>query len=78
MTLEVSSPLWHIWTFTFTRQGRRVAEVKKKWAGLLAEGLTDKDNFTVEFGDPTVTGGERMLMLASAVFIDLLYFERKA
>lgn len=75
--MQVSSPVWKIWTFTFMHHGRKVAEVQKKWAGLLAEGLTDKDNFLVEFSDPESSERDRKIVMASAVFIDLLYFERK-
>lgn len=75
--LEVASPIWRIWTFTFMSRNLRVAEVKKKWSGLLAEGFTDKDNFEVEFVDPNMNPIEKKLVMASAIFIDLLYFERK-
>jgi uncharacterized protein YxjI len=75
--MEVASPIWKIWTFTFLSQGKKIAEVKKKWSGLLSEGFTDKDNFTVEFSDPSLSESERKVVMASAVFVDLLYFERK-
>lgn len=75
--MEVASPIWKIWTFTFTFRGRKIAEVKKKWAGILSEGFTDKDNFMVEYTNPSMTEAERKVVLASAVFIDLLYFENK-
>jgi uncharacterized protein YxjI len=75
--LEVSSPIWRIWTFTFTHQGRKVAEVKKKWSGFFSEAFTDRDNFMVEYSDPSMSESEKKLVMASAVFVDLLYFERK-
>lgn len=75
--MEVSSPIWKIWTFTFMHQGAQIAQVKKKWSGLLAEGFTDKDNFAVEFTSPSMTEQEKTLVMTSAVFIDLLYFENK-
>lgn len=75
--MEVASPIWKIWTFTFMNQGQALAHVKKKWSGLFAEGFTDKDNFLVEFNSPTMTEEEKTLVMASAVFIDLLYFEKK-
>ena len=74
--LEVSSPIWRIWSFVFRRAGRDVASVKKRWSGLLSEAFTDRDNFLVEFG-PEMTDSEKKLVMASAIFIDLLYFERK-
>jgi uncharacterized protein YxjI len=75
--MEVASPIWRIWTFTFMSQGNQVAQVKKKWSGLLAEAFTDKDNFKVEFTSPTMTESEKTVVIASSVFIDLLYFEKK-
>ncbi len=75
---EVSSPIWKIWTFPFTRQGRELARVSKKWSGILNETFTDKDNFLLEYLDPMVKDKERLLLLFAAIFIDLLYFEKKA
>ncbi|HEY3236357.1 MAG TPA: phospholipid scramblase-related protein [Polyangiaceae bacterium] len=75
--MECASPIWRIWTFPFTARGHEVACVKKKWAGLLAEGFTDKDNFAVDFA-AELSETERSLVLAAAIFIDLQYFERKA
>lgn len=75
--MEVSSPIWRLWTFTFMNQGQKIAEVKKKWSGLLAEAFTDKDNFIVEYVDPSMNENEKRVVMASAVFIDLLYFEQK-
>lgn len=76
--LEVRSPIWKIWTFPFMRFGKEVGSVQKKWSGLLSEGLTDRDNFLVQFSDVELAESERRLMLAAALFIDLQYFERKA
>lgn len=75
--MEVASPIWRIWTFTFMAQGRRLAEVKKKWAGSLSEIFTDKDNFLLEYHDPSLNESYRRILMAAAVFIDLLYFENK-
>jgi len=76
--LQVESPLHKFWTFAFSRQNREVAVIKKKWSGLFSELFTDKDVFLVEYSDPTLSATERTLVLASSIFIDLLYFERKA
>lgn len=75
--LEVASPVWRIWTFTFMSRNQKVAEVRKKWSGLLAEAFTDKDNFEVEYIDHGMPPSERHLVMVSSVFVDLLYFERK-
>lgn len=76
--LTMTSPIWRIWTFPFTRAGKQVACIRKKWGGLLTEGLTDKDRFAVEYDDPSLSAEERQLILAAALFVDLQYFERKA
>ena len=58
-------------------RNQKVAEVRKKWSGLLSEALTDRDNFEVEFVDRNMTIAEKSLVMVSSVFVDLLYFERK-
>jgi hypothetical protein len=45
---------------------------------LLAEAFTDKDNFAVDFGAGALGENERRLVLAAALYIDLMYFENKA
>ena len=54
-----------------------MAEVKKKWSGLLSEAFTDKDNFQIEFVDSSLKENERKVVMASSIFIDLMYFEQK-
>ena len=78
VVMEVSSPIWKIWTFPFEKNGRQLAKITKKWTGLFAEALTDKDTFEVEFSDPSVPQEQRQVVLASSVFVDLQYFEKKA
>jgi len=75
---SVSSPLWKVWTFPLMKDGVKRAEVQKKWGGLLKEALLDADTFRVEFTSPTISENERLLVIVTAVFIDLLYFEKKA
>jgi uncharacterized protein YxjI len=75
---EMQSPIWKIWTFPFRRNGQQVACLRKKWSGLFAEALMDKDNFEIEFADPGLRNEERLLMLTAAIFVDLQYFEKKA
>lgn len=76
--MEVSSPIWKIWTFPFMHREKQVACIQKKWSGLFSEALTDKDNFMVEFNDPSLSNAERNLVLAASIFVDLQYFENKA
>jgi uncharacterized protein YxjI len=75
---QISSPIWKIWTFPFMHKGQPVAHVRKRWSGALSEWLTDSDNFLVEFNAPTLSELARRMIVASAVFIDIMFFERKA
>lgn len=75
---EINSPIWSPWTFSFTHKGRAVAYVRKRWSGALSELFTDKDNFLVEFDEESLSELSRRIIVASAVFIDILYFEQKA
>jgi hypothetical protein len=78
VVMTVASPLWRIWTFEFKSMERVRAIIRKKWSGFFREALLDADRFEVEFGDPSLKIGERSLLVAAAIFIDLQYFERKA
>lgn len=78
VVLSVSSPLWRPWTFAFTRSGGELARIEKKWAGLLSEAFTDGDRFRVVYSSWDLGVDERVLVLAAAIFVDLMYFEQKA
>ena len=75
---QVRSPIWRVWTFTFTKHGRDVAEVQKRWSGLFSEMFTDRDNFVLSLHGDHLDSEDRLLILAAALFVDLQYFERKA
>lgn len=75
---EIKSPLLSPWTFPVYRHGLQVAVVEKKWSGLFNEAFTDKDNFKITLNDGTLNEAARSLILASALLIDLRYFEKKA
>jgi uncharacterized protein YxjI len=75
--MEVSSPLWKLWTFPFTHKGKTVASISKKWSGLLSETFTDRDNFRVEFNSADLGNDARNVILAAAIYVDLTYFEKK-
>jgi uncharacterized protein YxjI len=77
VVMRVRSGLFRPWRFDFERNGRTVARVEKKWAGLLTEAFTDRDVFRV-VQDPALAGDERLTLFAAAIFVDLVYFERKA
>lgn len=76
--MRMSSPLWRPWTFPFTRGSTEVAKVTKKWAGIFAEVMSDKEQFAVQFQDSRLTSQERLLLTFCAIFVDLMYFEHKA
>ena len=78
VVLEVRSPIWRPWTFPFVVRGQERAVVRKKWGGVLREGFTDADRFELEFKDAELSYEERLVLVASALFIDLQYFERKS
>ena len=76
--MTMTSPIWKIWTFPIKKGSREVSVIEKKWSGITKELFTDADNFRVRYTDLKLTTDERLLLLAGAVFIDLLYFETKA
>lgn len=75
--MEVSSPLWKLWTFPFVHDGETVASVNKKWSGLLSEAFTDRDNFQVQYLSASLGNDARSVILAAAIYVDLTYFEKK-
>jgi uncharacterized protein YxjI len=78
VVLKMSSPFWKIWTFPFFRGGVEVARVSKRWGGLMKEALTDSDQFEVQFLQATLPTSLRPVILCSAIFVDLQYFEKRA
>ena len=77
VVLKVTSAYWRVWTVPFIRGGQEHARVAKKWSGLGSELFTDRDNFLVEYLERSLTEDERALVLAAAIYIDLMYFEVK-
>lgn len=76
--LSVNSSLFKLWTFPFTKNGREIAVVKKRWGGTVQEVFTDADTFLLEIHDTTLAINQRLTLLGAAIFIDLRYFEAKA
>ncbi len=74
--LTVLGPLFKPWTFNVMSGSQQVGTIKKKWSGLLKEAFTRADTFTVSFEDPELTPTERKLILATAIAIDIDYFEQ--
>jgi uncharacterized protein YxjI len=67
---------WTGWNFKFTRDGRQLAEVSKKWTGIGREFFTSADNYVLQI-DETVPRGDavRALILASVLCIDMVLKE---
>ncbi|PZU90922.1 MAG: hypothetical protein DCE90_20050 [Pseudanabaena sp.] len=78
VVMTMTSPLWGIWTFPIKKGDRDVSVIEKKWSGFSKELFTDADNFRVRFSEAKLTADDRLLLLAAALFIDLLYFETNA
>jgi len=78
VVMTMTSPFWKVWTFPIKKGEREVSVIEKKWTGFSKELFTDADNFRVRFTDLKLTADEKLLLLAGAVFVDLLYFETKA
>ncbi len=77
--MSMRSPIWKPWTYPlYTNTGREIALILKKFSGILNEMFTDKDNFLVEYNSKLITEEQRKVILATSVYIDLIYFERKA
>ena len=74
----VSSPFWRIWTFPVKRNGKKIAEIRKVWSGAVKEIFTDSDNFEIEFLDSSLSVEAKNLLLAAGIYVDLIYFEKKA
>lgn len=75
---EVASPFWKIWTFPVLHNGKQHASIQKKWSGMFTELITDKDKFLLTFDNENLSEDEKLLLLTTSVFVDLLYFENKA
>ena len=72
---EVAGPIFKPNTFMVYRQGSEVARVTKQWSGLLKEAFTDADTFRLELRNREMDRDYSLLMLATALAIDLDFFE---
>jgi len=76
--LKMESPFWKPWRFSFYRKNNEVAVLEKKFTGLFNEIFTDKDNFILSFHEHNLTLEERLLILSTALLIDITSFEGNA
>lgn len=72
------SPRWN-WELRDLREGigssnTIVGDLRKQWAGLMQELLTDADNFNVTFHNE-LNAQLKVLVLAAVFLIDFMYFE---
>ncbi|WP_342376189.1 phospholipid scramblase family protein [Myxococcus stipitatus] len=74
---SVVGPFTKPWTFRVLKRDEEVAVIRKRWSGLLQESFTDADNFTVEFQPSCTDPRLRQLLLSTALFVDLLYFDNR-
>jgi uncharacterized protein YxjI len=56
--------------------GTQVAQIDKKWTGVLKEMLTTVDRYRVEIHHP-LYDPLRVLVAVSAVALDMIFFEQK-
>lgn len=69
---------WTGWEFTFlTPDGHEMGRVTKKWAGMLKQLFTSADNYVVSIADDLADQPiAKMLLLAAALAIDIVYYEQ--
>lgn len=73
---KLFGPILHPWTFEIRRNDKIFGKITKKWSGLVQEGISDADNFGVEF--PVDWPVECKALFLGAVFlIDFVHFENK-
>ena len=73
---EMRGPIFRPYTFMVYQQGQEVGRVTKQWSGVGREMFTDADTFKVEVDTSQADQDFSLLMLASALAIDLDFFER--
>lgn len=71
------STMLHPWTFRLEAHGTELATIRKKWSNLAQEMMTDADNYDIELLPSLRDGKLRQLVLATALAIDLTWFENK-
>lgn len=73
---EMRGPIFRPFTFMVYQQGQEIGRVTKQWSGLGREAFTDADTFKVEVDTSRADQDFSLLMLASAISIELDYFEK--
>ncbi len=74
----LNGSLFRRYTFTLNNAGgQEMGRIVKQWGGILREGFTDADTFSIQFSDVERSQEIRLLLIASAFAIDLDFFENK-
>lgn len=71
---ELSTSLTNPYSFTLTKNNRKIGAVTKKWSGYAKEAFTDADNFSIRFPE-NIKVNYKVLLLGAAYMIDKTYFE---
>lgn len=67
---------WTAWEFNFEHEGKSLAKVSKKWAGLGKELFTSADNYMLDISDEVPENNPlRILIMASVLCIDMVLAE---
>jgi len=72
---EIHGPFFRPNTFMVYKQDEEIARVTKQWGGIGREVFTDADTFRIEMDIGKIDQDLALLMLASALAIDLDFFE---
>lgn len=54
----------------------RIFDIEKEWKGLFREALTSEDSFQLNILKSQLDPNEKLLILASGIYIDLKYFNQ--
>lgn len=74
---QVEGPRFRPNTFMLYRQGKEVARITKQWSGIAREAFTDADTFRVQMDTGATDQAFALMVLATALAIDLDFFEGK-
>ena len=74
---QVEGPMFRPNTFMLYRQGKEVARITKQWGGVAREAFTDADTFRVQTDTSATDQAFALMVLATALAIDLDFFEGK-
>ena len=73
---EIRGPLLRPNTFMVYKQSEEIGRVTKQWSGIGREVFTDADTFRIQIDTSRTDRDFALLMLASALAIDLDFFEK--